>query len=180
MDTSIFTNQAFSPAQQQIEEFITAGKITANNDLAESLSYALLATTRRHLQKYQKPVSALSIIGKLYTTAAVCKRLGGITPQALNDRIKKGSILRLKDGKGRNGYPVFQFSDDAVDPEVQKIIQTLLRGNFTERQTALWLASPSRAYNGKSAVEYMKESPENFAEVLATAQSDVNDLYANS
>ncbi len=177
MDTQTLLSQAFTPAQKHIEELINSGEITANDDLAKSLSYALLAATQKHLYKYQKPVSAASIIGKMYTTAATCKYLGGITPQALNDRINKKTILRLKDGKGRNGYPLFQFSDGTVDPDIQKIIQTLLKGHFTEWEAAIWLTTPSQAYNGKSAVEYMKESEEHFAEVLAHAHGDVYNLY---
>lgn len=67
-----------------------------------------------------------------------------------------------------------------MDPDVQKIIQTLLKGNFSEWRTAIWLTIPSPEYGGKSALEYMKESPDNFAIVLSDAENDVNDLYANS
>lgn len=177
MDTQNLLSQAFSPAQKHIEELINSGEITANNDLAESLSHALLAATQKHLHKHQKPISALSIIGKLHTTAEVCEYLGSITPQALNDRIKKNTILRLKDSKGHNRYPRFQFSDGTVNPNIQKIIQTLLKGHFTGWEAAIWLTTPSQAYDGKSAVEYMKESPGNFAKVLAHAQGDVYNLY---
>ena len=180
MDTQSLITQAVKPAQKYIESLIESGEITASDELAETLSRALYVATQMHLMDYQKPLSALDLVGKMYTTAAVCKYLGDITPQALNDRINKKTILRLKDGKGRNGYPLFQFQNGSIDPDVQKIIQTLLKGNFSEWQTAIWLTNPSQVYGGKSAVEYMKESPENFAEILATAQSDVNDLYANS
>lgn len=115
-----------------------------------------------------------------YSTAATCEYLGGITRQALNDRINKHTILRLKDGAGRNGYPIFQFSNGTVDPNIQQIIQTLLDGHFSEWQTALWLTSPSLMYNGASPLEYLRTSPKNFGQVLAHAENDVNNLYANS
>lgn len=120
------------------------------------------------------------IIGDLYSTAATCEYLGGITRQALNDRINKHTILRLKDGAGRNGYPIFQFSNGTVDTNIQQIIQTLLDGHFSEWQTALWITTPSLIYNGASPLEYLRTSPKHFGQVLAHAENDVNNLYANS
>lgn len=180
MDTNTLTSRAFEPAQKYIQSRLESGEITASEDLAETLARALYTATQKHLENYRKPTNALDLVGKMYTTAAAREYLGGITSQALNDRINKKTILRVKDGKGRNGYPLFQFRDGAMDPGVQKIIQTLLKGNFSEWQTAIWLTIPSPEYGGKTALEYMEESPENFTLVLADAQSDVNGLYANS
>lgn len=180
MDTNTLTSRVFEPAQKYIQSSLESGEITASDDLADTLANALYTATQKHLADYRKPLYTRDLVGKMYSTASAREYLGGITSQALNDRINKKTILRVKDRKGRNGYPLFQFRDGAMDPDVQKIIQTLLKGNFSEWRTAIWLTIPSPEYGGKSALEYMKESPENFAIVLSDAKNDVNDLYANS
>ena len=105
--------------------------------------------------------------------------LGGISLQALNDRVRKNNILRLKNKAGRNGYPVFQFKDGAVDPQVRQVIKTLLDGKLTEWEVAFWLAVPSNFFDGRPAVEYMKDSEENFKLVVAHAHENAADRRAN-
>lgn len=179
MEKNEFLTRTLGPAQELINALIADGTINMTESRAHDLSFAIRLAIQKHAKTYQEPKTALSTIGDLYTTAAVCKYLGDITRQALNDRINKKTILRLKDGKGRNGYPGFQFAGGVVDPSIQKIIQTLLNGDFDEWQTALWLTSPSLMYDGLSALEYMKESEEHFTEVLDHALADVNTRYAN-
>ena len=85
-----------------------------------------------------------------------------------------------KDHKaGRNGYPVFQFKDGAVDPQIRQVIKTLLDGKLTEWEVAFWLAMPSNFFDGRPAAEYMKDSEENFKFVLACAVQDAADRRAN-
>lgn len=180
MNTETFLHRVLKPVHEHIEALIKTGNITADESRAHDLSFTLLAAVQKHLKDYKEPESALSIIGALYSTAATCEYLGGITRQALNDRINKHTILRLKDGAGRNGYPIFQFSNGTVDPYILQIVQTLLDGHFSEWQTALWITTPSLMYNGASPLEYLRTSPKNFGQVLAHAENDVNNLYANS
>ena len=85
-----------------------------------------------------------------------------------------------KDHKaGRNGYPVFQFKDGAVDPQVRQVIKILLDNGLTEWGVAFWLARPSKFYDNRPAVEYMKDSEENFKLVVAHAHENAADRRAN-
>ena len=179
MEKNDFLNHTLGPAQELIESLIADGAIDTTESSAHALSFGIRVAIQKHAKTYKEPQTALSIIGDLHTTAAICQYLGGITRQALNDRINNNAILRLKDGKGRNGYPAFQFANGAVDPSIQKIIQTLLNGGFNEWETALWLRSRSLMYDGLSALDYMKQSPEHYDEVLNHARGDVNTRHAN-
>ena len=89
----------------------------------------------------------------MYSTASAGEYLN-LSLEELDRLVEDRLILKVTDGKGRNGYPLFQFRDGSMNPDVQKIIQTLLKGHFTEWEAAIWLTTPSQAYNGKSAVEY--------------------------
>lgn len=179
MTSEDLTSRVFEPAREYIQSALESGSITASDDLAGTLADVLHTATQKHLAGYRKPLYASDIVGKMYSTASACEYLN-LSLEELDRLVEDRLILKVTDGKGRNGYPLFQFRDGAMDPDVQKIIQTLLKGNFSEWRTAIWLTIPSPEYGGKSALEYMKESPDNFAIVLSGAENDLNDLYANS
>lgn len=179
MTSEDLTSRVFEPAREYIQSALESGEITASDDLADSLADVLHTATQKHLAEYRKPLYARDIVGKMYSTASAREYLN-LTQEELDRLVEDRLILKVTDGKGRNGYPLFQFRDGAMNPDVQKIIYTLLDGNFSQWRTAIWLTIPSPDYGGKSALEYMKESPENYAIVLSGARNDVNDLYANS
>ena len=176
MTSETLTPRVFEPAREHIQSALESGAITASNDLAGTLADVLHTATQKHLAGYRKPLYASDIVGKMYSTASAGEYLN-LSLEELDRLVEDRLILKVTDGKGRNGYPLFQFRDGSMNPDVQKIIQTLLKGHFTEWEAAIWLTTPSQAYNGKSAVEYMKESEEHFAEVLAHAHGDVYNLY---
>ena len=179
MTSEDLTSRVFEPAREYIQSALESGSITASDDLAGTLADVLHTATQKHLAGYRKPLYASDIVGKMYSTASACEYLN-LSLEELDRLVEDRLILKVTDGKGRNGYPLFQFRDGAMDPDVQKIIQTLLKGNFSQWRTAIWLTIPSSEYGGKSALEYMKESPDNFVIVLSDAENDINDLHANS
>lgn len=179
MTSEDLTSRVFEPAREYIQSALESGAITASDDLADTLADVLHTATQEHLAEYRKPLYARDIVGKMYSTASACEYLN-LSLEELDRLVEDRLILKVTDGKGRNGYPLFQFRDGSMNPDVQKIIYTLLDGNFSQWRTAIWLTIPSPDYGGKSALEYMKESPENYAIVLSGARNDVNDLYANS
>lgn len=179
MTSEDLTSRVFEPAREYIQSALESDSITASDDLAGTLADVLHTATQKHLAGYRKPLYASDIVGRMYSTASACEYLN-LSLEELDRLVEDRLILKVTDSKGRNGYPLFQFRDGAMDPDVQKIIQTLLDGNFSQWRTAIWLTIPSPEYGGKSALEYMKESPGNFAIVLSDAKNDLNDLYANS
>lgn len=71
------------------------------------------------------PKTIIDIIGDLHTSAAVRQYLN-ITQEELDKLVEDHLILKLTDGKGRNGYPIFQFKNGTIRPDLQKIIKTAL------------------------------------------------------
>lgn len=179
MTSEDLTSRVFEPAREYIQSALESAEITASDDLADSLADVLYTATQKHLAEYRKPLYASDIVGRMYSTASAREYLN-LSQEELDRLVEDRLILKVTDGKGRNGYPLFQFRDGSMNPDVQKIIQTLLKGHFTEWEATIWLTTPSQAYNGKSAVEYMKESKEHFDEVLAHAYGDVYNLYGTS
>ena len=173
--TEEFITGVLHDTERRIREQIDRGEITPTAESMQELSNALSHTVEvrkgaRGSGKY---------IGKVKDSRSTREYLGGISLQALNDRVRKNNILRLKNKAGRNGYTVFQFKDGAVDPQVRQVIKTLLDGKLTEWEVAFWLAMPSNFFDGRPAAEYMKDSEENFKFVLACAVQDAADRRAN-
>lgn len=113
-----------------------------------------------------------SIIRDAYSATTACKFLD-VSYEELNRMAENHEILRLRDSKGNNRYPRFQFgSDGSVIPHIQRVIQTLLGRGFTERQATLWLTTKSSLYDGESPIEFMQADPKRFGIILYTAEHD--------
>ena len=173
--TEEFITGVLHDTERRIREQIDRGEITPTAESMQELSNALSHTVEvrkgaRGSGKY---------IGKVKDSRSTREYLGGISLQALNDRVRKNNILRLKNKAGRNGYPVFQFKDGAVDPQVRQVIKILLDSGLTEWGVAFWLARPSKFYDDRPAAEYMKDSEYNFKFVLACAVQDAANRRAN-
>lgn len=172
--TEEFITGVLHDTEQRIREQIDRGEITPTAESMQELSNAL-----SHTVEVREGAWFGKYIGKVKDSRSTREYLGGISLQALNDRVRKNNILRLKNKAGRNGYPVFQFKDGAVDPQVRQVIKTLLDGKLTEWEVAFWLAVPSNFFDGRPAVEYMKDSEENFKLVVAHAHEDAANRRAN-
>lgn len=120
-------------------------------------------------------------IGKVKSTEGVQKYLGrGNQPcsaQAINDRVRKHNLLRLKNKSGRNAFPVFQFVDGEVHPRIRQLLHVLLGAEMSEWGVAFWLTEPLDFVEGKSAVEVLDDD-EAFALVLRRAEQDAADRRA--
>ena len=126
--TEEFITGVLHDTERRIREQIDRGEIIPTAESMQELSNALSHTVEvrkgaRGSGKY---------IGKVKDSRSTREYLGGISLQALNDRVRKNNILRLKNKAGRN-----------------------------------------------PAVEYMKDSEENFKFVLACAVQDAADRRAN-
>lgn len=111
-------------------------KITEEN--YHNLAFKLCAVAAKYALEDQykpRPKTMLDIIGDLHTSAAIRQYLN-ITQEELNKLVEDHLILKLTDGKGRNGYPAFQFKDGKIRPDIQKIIKTYLDFNHTYKPNA--------------------------------------------
>jgi hypothetical protein len=113
---------------EYIDSLVEYGNLEITEENYLDLSFKLRATAAKYALEDQhkpQPKTTLDIIGDLYTSAAVRKYLN-ITQEELDKLVEDHLILKLTDGKGRNGYPVFQFKNGTIRPDIQKIIKTYL------------------------------------------------------
>lgn len=74
-------------------------------------------------------------LGPLLTGAQARGLLGGISREALSQRVRRGTLLALRDERGRVRYPLVQFDEE--EGAVRGEIPTLVRA-FRERELSGW------------------------------------------
>lgn len=112
-------------------------------------------------------------VGPFYDTATLIRWLG-ISKQAVLKRAASGTLIacQLADHRRTRAYPTWQFNADRTViehlPEVWKILRDGANDPWT---AALWLCSPNRDLDGKTAVEHLRAGGDP-APVLASARDD--------
>ncbi|HET8601264.1 MAG TPA: hypothetical protein VFL99_13125 [Segeticoccus sp.] len=94
-------------------------------------------------------------LGPFYDTAGLVTWLG-ISRQALADRVRRGTLLACRTADGHLVYPALQFArDGAVRPGVVDAVGQFTRAGADGWAIAVWLTTPSDAFDGHSAVDYL-------------------------
>lgn len=121
---------------------------------------------------------ATDYIGKIYTAERVRIMLN-ISSGELQELVHNNMILRLTNNRGQVGYPVFQFNNGSINPDVQQVIKILLDGGYDPMTVAFWVYRPSELMDGMNTIEYMAESQDNKDFMVALAKQDVANLREN-
>ena len=94
-------------------------------------------------------------LGPFYDTGGLVSWLG-ISRQAVADRVRRGTLLACRTADGHLLYPSLQFGRDGqVRPGVFEVVGELTRRGVDGWTVALWLTTPSPAFEGHSAVDYL-------------------------
>lgn len=95
-------------------------------------------------------------LGPVYDTAGVAEVFGGVTKQAVSDRVRRRRLLALRTGSGRLVYPAFQFRGrDVVDGLAQVLGR--IGADETEAWTvASWLTTTDPALGNRSPIEALR------------------------
>jgi hypothetical protein len=170
---------------EYIDSLVEYGNLEITEENYLDLSFKLRATAAKYALEDQhkpQPKTTLDIIGDLYTSAAVRKYLN-ITQEELDKLVEDHLILKLTDGKGRNGYPVFQFKNGTIRPDIQKIIKTYLdfpkfdnpyKTPVTPQEVAFYLKVDSLEYGGRNLIEHLDKYPEKLDKEINMLLSDLH------
>lgn len=155
-----------------IDFLVSSGELEITEENHLSVAFNLKAAAAKyaledqHEPEPENPI--LHTIGDLHTTAAIRQYLN-ITQEELDRLVEDHLILKLTDGKGRNGYPAFQFKNGAVRPEIQKLIKTHLtfpspidptQPLRTPWEVAHHLTTRCLLHGGYSISDYLTKYPE--------------------
>lgn len=170
---------------EYIDSLVEYGNLEITEENYLDLSFKLRAVASKYALEDQhkpQPKTTLDIIGNLYTSAAVRKYLN-ITQEELDKLVEDHLILKLTDGKGRNGYPAVQFKNGTLRPDLQKIIKTYLdfphpldptKPLHTPWDAAFDLGNKSLNYGGRTLAEHLDKYPEKLDEEIDRLLAHLN------
>lgn len=75
--------------------------------------------------------------GPFVDSQGVAVVLGGVSKQAVSQRVKAGRLLALRTGSGRLVYPLWQFEGGGVLPGLPEVLETA--GYAPERPSTGWV-----------------------------------------
>jgi hypothetical protein len=107
-------------------------------------------------------------LGPLHDTPGVAARLGGVTKQAVSDRVHRHRLLALRTGSGRLVYPAFQFNGHDLVPGMADVLLALRPDATSAWTVASWLTTPDSALHGRAPIEALRDGAVD--EVVAAAE----------
>jgi hypothetical protein len=111
----------------------------------------------RMIATIPQPSPWAKLVGPVYTTQGLRALLGGVSRQAIDDRIARGTLLCLTTADNRRVFPVFQF--DAHNQQLAGLSEMLaqLRPVADEWTIASWLTHPQASLERKSPIVWLRE-----------------------
>jgi hypothetical protein len=95
-------------------------------------------------------------LGPSYTTRYV-RELFGSTKQAVSDRVRRGTLLALRNDNGDLVYPAFQFGPDGQPLSGIAEVIAAFKGAVDTRYTiASWLVSPEPELDGRTPIDQLR------------------------
>lgn len=114
-----------------------------------------------------------SRIGPLYTAERVRAELGGLSRQALYQRVKARRLLRVTTADEKTLYPAFQFSSGQLLPGLGDLLQILLSADADGWTVAYWLTAVHHRFGDQTALDVLSSGQPHDVETLkAIARAD--------
>lgn len=115
---------------------------------------------RRMVATIPQPSPWAKVLGPVYTTGGVRALLGGITRQAVDDRVSRGTLFALATADRHRVFPAFQFDEKNEPLEGLPEVIARLRPHADEWMIASFLTQPAGALDGRSPVVWLRERRE--------------------
>lgn len=107
-------------------------------------------------------------VGPFYDTDGVSALLGGISKQAVNDRVRRHRLLALRTGSGRLVYPAAQFDGERVVDGLGDVLGVLAPDDTEAWMVASWLTTPDPDLGDRTPVAALRAG--DVAPVVAAAR----------
>lgn len=118
-------------------------------------------------------------LGAFYTTERVRKLLGGISRQAVSQRVGSHRLLRVTTADGEKLFPAFQFKGHDVVPGLQDLLKVLLDSGVDEWTVAYWLTARIGQLGEATALDVLDSGDaDRIAELRALAADDAAGWHA--
>jgi hypothetical protein len=98
-----------------------------------------------------------SELGPLLDSAQVRMLLGDVSRQRVDELLRAGRLIGLRDSGGRRRFPSFQFHDGRPLEPLIDAYRTVAGGTIDEWTAASWCVSPDDALDGRSPAQWALE-----------------------
>lgn len=111
----------------------------------------------RMIATIPQPSPWANVVGPVYTTTGLRRLLGGISRQAIDDRIGRGTLFCLTTADNRRVFPAFQF--DVHNEQVAGLAELLsrLRPVADPWTIASWFTHPQDVLRGSAPIEWLRD-----------------------
>lgn len=109
-------------------------------------------------------------VGPFYDTDGVMTLLGGVTKQAVNDRVRRHRLLALRTGSGRLVYPAAQFEGPKVVAGLGPVLDALVPDDTEAWMVASWLTTSDPTLDGRTPIGALRDGE---TEVVVTAAREL-------
>ena len=135
LSSEVWRERILDGMGRNLDQMVAANEVTdfsgdAGRATINAMTEAALATNRINDR-----------IGAFYTTDRVRKMLGGISRQAVSDRVRNDRLLRVTAADGVLLFPAFQFNNGAVVSGLQRLLKVLLSDGTNGWTVTYWLTA---------------------------------------
>ncbi|PPF53448.1 hypothetical protein C5C13_15085 [Clavibacter michiganensis] len=161
---------------RSVDELVDSNAITDFSDDARD------ATVKSALAGVREANHLNDRLGAFYTLERVMTLFGGVSRQAVNDRVKKHRLLRVQTSDGMFLFPAFQFEGAELRPHLAALLQVLLASGEDPWTVAYWLTVQLDEFEERTALEVVdSREADRIDELLDLAREDAaswhNALY---
>lgn len=133
---------------KSVDDLVDSNAIT---DFSED---ALDATVSSAVAGLREANRVNTQLGAFYSVDRVMKELGGVSRQAVNERVKNNRLLRVQTSDGKLLFPAFQFSDGGeLRPGLGTVLQKLLASGEDGWTVTYWLTTPIEQFAGRTPLD---------------------------
>ncbi len=129
-----FKNDLMRRLETGVDELVARHSPVLDMD-PSALAERMLAVVPRS-QVYDKE------LGPFHTTDGVRHLLGGVSRQAVFDRVRRGTLLQVRTADGVSLYPIFQFEGAKVSPSLRDVLVQFRSVPVDGWAIGAWLVAP--------------------------------------
>lgn len=111
-------------------------------------------------------------LGAFYTTDRVRKVLGGVSRQAVNQRVHSNRLLRVVTADDEKLFPAFQFKGQDLVPGLQDLLKVLLDSGVDGWTVAYWLTARIGQFGQTTALDVLDSGDADRIAELTTLAAD--------
>lgn len=147
----LWRDRVLAGFRRELDTMIEAHEITEFTE--ESASEAVSASSER----LREIARNRDRFGTFYTSQRIGQELGGISRQAVSERVRNSTLLRVTTSDGVSAFPSFQVRSGKVPGPMKKLFQILMPAAPDEWGVLYWMTSPLDEFGGRTAVEVVDD-----------------------